>query len=76
NKDAGQQGFGMINSWAAGVVHPFASLLVSNGGELVAGGKPVLDSKQAGETFGLYESLIKDGSSDPSMATADANTTG
>lgn len=76
NKDAGQQGFGMINSWAAGVVHPFASLLVSNGGELVAGGKPALDSKQAGETFGLYESLIKDGSSDPSMATADANTTG
>jgi multiple sugar transport system substrate-binding protein len=29
-KDAGQQGFGMINSWAAGVVHPFSSLLVSN----------------------------------------------
>ena len=22
NKEAGQQGFGMINSWAAGVVHP------------------------------------------------------
>jgi multiple sugar transport system substrate-binding protein len=76
NKDKGQQGFGMINSWAAGVVHPFASLLVSNGGELVKDGKPVLDTKQAGETFALYEDLIKSGASVPAMATADANTTG
>ena len=75
-KDAGQQGFGMINSWAAGVVHPFASLLASNGGDLVVDGKPALDSKQAGETFQLYEDLIKSGASDPAMATADANTTG
>ncbi|MER9678654.1 extracellular solute-binding protein [Mesorhizobium sp. M0184] len=75
-KDAGQQGFGMINSWAAGVVHPFASLLVSNGGELVKDGKPMLDTPQAGETFQLYEDLIKSGASDPAMATADANTTG
>ncbi|TIT20928.1 MAG: extracellular solute-binding protein [Mesorhizobium sp.] len=75
-QDAGQQGFGMINSWAAGVVHPFASLLVSNGGELVKDGKPMLDSPQAGETFQLYEDLIKSGASDPAMATADANTTG
>ncbi|MEZ2332577.1 ABC transporter substrate-binding protein [Mesorhizobium sp. RCC_202] len=76
NKDNGQQGFGMINSWAAGVVHPFASLLVSNGGELVKDGKPALDSKEAAETFALYEDLIKSGASVPSMATADANTTG
>ena len=76
DKAAGQQGFGMINSWAAGVVHPFASLLVSNGGELVKDGKPALDSAQAGQTFQLYEDLIKSGASDPSMATADANTTG
>lgn len=75
-KDAGQQGFGMINSWAAGVVHPFSSLLVSNGGELVKDGKPALDSEQAAETFQLYEDLIKSGASDPAMATADANTTG
>ena len=40
----GQQGFGLINSWAAGVLHPFSSLLVSNGGELVVDGKPALDS--------------------------------
>jgi multiple sugar transport system substrate-binding protein len=75
-KDAGQQGFGMINSWAAGVVHPFSSLLVSNGGELVVEGQPALDSKEAGETFQLYEDLIKAGATDPAMGTADANTTG
>lgn len=71
-----QQGFGMINSWAAGVVHPFASLLVSNGGQLVVDGKPALDSKAAGETFGLYEEMVKQGYTDPAMGTADANTTG
>lgn len=71
-----QQGFGMINSWAAGVVHPFASLLVSNGGQLVVDGKPALDSKAAGETFSLYEEMVKQGYTDPAMGTADANTTG
>ncbi|MCT8991109.1 extracellular solute-binding protein [Chelativorans sp. SCAU2101] len=73
---AGQQGFGMINSWAAGVVHPFASLLVSNGGQLIADGKPLLDSKEALETFQLYETMIKEGYSVAAMGTADANTTG
>jgi multiple sugar transport system substrate-binding protein len=76
DKSKGQQGFGMINSWAAGVLHPFSSLLVSNGGDLVVDGKPALDSKAATETFELYEKLIKSGYSDPAMATADANTTG
>lgn len=72
----GQQGFGLINSWAAGVLHPFSSLLVSNGGDLVVDGKPVLDSQQATETFELYETLVTSGYSDPNMAMADANTTG
>ncbi len=45
DKSKGQQGFGLINSWAAGVLHPFSSLLVSNGGDLVVDGKPVLDSE-------------------------------
>ena len=76
DKSKGQQGFGMINSWAAGVLHPFSSLLVSNGGDLVVDGKPTLDTKQATETFALYEKLIKSGFTDPAMATADANTTG
>ena len=76
DKSKGQQGFGLINSWAAGVLHPFASLLVSNGGDLIVDGKPVLDSQAATETFELYEKLITSGYSDPVMATADANTTG
>lgn len=76
DKSKGQQGFGLINSWAAGVLHPFASLLVSNGGELVVDGKPTLDTEAAKQTFELYEKLIKSGWSDPNMATADANTTG
>lgn len=41
-----QQGFGLINSWAAGVVHPFGSLLASNGGALVVDGKPALDFEE------------------------------
>jgi multiple sugar transport system substrate-binding protein len=71
-----QQGFGLINSWAAGVVHPFASLLASNGGNLIEDGKPKLDSQAAKETFELYETLVKNGYTVPAMGTADANTTG
>lgn len=73
---AGRQGFGMINSWAAGVVHPFSSLLVSNGGSLIEDGEPKLDSRQALETFQLYETMIKEGHTVAAMGTADANTTG
>ena len=76
DKSKGRQGFGLINSWTAGVLHPFASLLASNGGALIVDGKPALDSKAAGQTFELYETLIKSGYSDPAMGTADANTTG
>jgi multiple sugar transport system substrate-binding protein len=76
DKSKGQQGFGLINSWTAGVIHPFASLLASDGGQLVADGKPQLDSPAAKETFALYEKLVKDGLSDPTLGTSDANTTG
>ena len=76
DKSKGQQGFGLINSWTAGVIHPFASLLASDGGQLVADGKPQLDSPAAKDTFSLYEKLVKDGLSDPTMGTSDANTTG
>jgi multiple sugar transport system substrate-binding protein len=72
-----QQGFGLISSWAAGTVHPFASLLNSNGGALIADGKPALDTPQAAQTFQLIEDLVKkDKVTDASMGTADANTTG
>lgn len=73
---AGRQGFGLINSWNSGVVHPFASFLVSNGGALIVDGAPELDTPQAQEVFGLYEELVANGWSDPQMGTADANTTG
>jgi multiple sugar transport system substrate-binding protein len=76
DKSKGQQGLGLINSWTAGVIHPFASLLASDGGRLVTDGKPKLDSAAAKETFALYERLVKEGLSDPTMGTADANTTG
>lgn len=75
-KAIGKQGFGLINSWSAGVVHPFASLLVSNGGDLIQNGEPKLDSPEALETFQLYETMVKEGYTDPALGTADANTTG
>jgi len=71
-----RQGFGLVNSWAAGVVHPFASLLASNGGALVVDGKPALDSEAAGQSFALVQTLVGRKLADPTMATADANTTG
>jgi len=72
-----QQGFGLISSWAAGVVHPFASLLNSNGGSLITDGKSTLDSPQAKETFELIDRLANaDKVSSTAMSTADANTAG
>ena len=73
-----RQGFGLISSWAAGTVHPFASLLYSNGGELIdADGSAALDSEQAGETFALIDELANGKRvASAQMSTADANTTG
>jgi multiple sugar transport system substrate-binding protein len=73
-----QQGFGIINSWNSGVVHPWLSLLYSNGGDLLdKDHMPLLDSKQAKEVADLYKKLIfDDKTTDPSMAIANASTTG
>lgn len=73
-----QQGFGIITSWNSGVVHPWLSLLYSNGGELLnQDHMPVLDSKEAKETTDLYKQLIFDEkTTDPSMGIANASTTG
>jgi multiple sugar transport system substrate-binding protein len=72
-----QQGFGMISSWSSGVVHPWLSLLGSNGGGLLEDGKATLDTPQATEAFQLVETLVKDAKvTSSSMSTADANTTG
>jgi multiple sugar transport system substrate-binding protein len=72
-----QQGIGLINSWAAGVVHPYLSMTLSNGGNIVDGTTPTLDSPANMETMKLYERLVKElGVTDPSLNTANATTTG
>jgi multiple sugar transport system substrate-binding protein len=74
----GSQGIGFITGWNSGVVHPFLSLLASNGGTFLneEGTASNLTSKEAIETAELYESLVKSGATDPAMSAANANTTG
>lgn len=78
DKGKGQQGFGVITNWAAGVDHPFLSLAASNGGSFLNGDKTksALTSANVMETAKLYEQLVKDGSTVGSMSAANANTTG
>jgi multiple sugar transport system substrate-binding protein len=72
-----QQGFGLINSWAAGVVHPWLSLVYSDGGKMLNGTKAQLTSKQTQAVTDLYHQLIFDDKvTDPALGTANANTTG
>ncbi len=72
-----QQGLGLINSWAAGVVHPWYSMVASNGGDIVDGTTPTLATGAAADTMALYERLVGElGVTDPSLGTADANTAG
>lgn len=71
-----QQGFGVITSWPAGVVHPWLSLVNSNGGALLDGGTPKLDDPKVKAATDLYARLVKDGSTQPPMSNANANTTG
>jgi len=73
-----QQGIGFITGWNSGAVHPFLSLLASNGGTFLNedGTASNLTSDEAIEVAELYETLAKAGSTDPSKSTANANTTG
>jgi ABC-type glycerol-3-phosphate transport system substrate-binding protein len=73
---SGTQGFGVITSWPAGVVHPWLSLVASNGGRLLNGTKPNLTDPKVTAATNLYKTLIDAGSTVPSMSTANANTTG
>lgn len=74
----GRQGIGFITSWNSGAVHPFLSLLASNGGTFLnsAGDRADLESPQALETAKLYQELVDKKLTDPSMSGANANTTG
>lgn len=59
-----EQGIGFITNWNSGVVHPFLSLLASNGGTFLNsdGTASELTSPQAIETAELYEKLVAAGS--------------
>jgi multiple sugar transport system substrate-binding protein len=74
----GSQGIGFITSWNSGVVHPFLSLLASNGGTFLNedGTASNLTSPEAIETAELYQDLVESGATDPAMSAANANTTG
>lgn len=72
----GVQGFGVITSWPAGVVHPWLSLVASNGGSLLKGTTPQLTSSKVEAVAQLYKTLIDAGSTVASMSNANANTTG
>jgi multiple sugar transport system substrate-binding protein len=72
----GTQGFGVITSWPAGVVHPWLSLVASNGGQLLNGTTPNLTDPKVVAATKLYQQLIAAHATVPSMSTANANTTG
>lgn len=72
----GQQGFGVITSWPAGVVHPFLSLAASNGGQLLDGTEPALTDAKVTAVAELYQRLVQAKATDPNMSQANANTTG
>jgi ABC-type glycerol-3-phosphate transport system substrate-binding protein len=70
------QGFGVITSWAAGAVHPWLSLVASNGGALLKGTTPQLTSPRVKQAAELYKTLLDAGSTVPGMSNANATTTG
>lgn len=76
NKAKGIQGFGVITSWPAGVVHPWLSLVYSNGGQILKGTTPTLTSANVLQAAQLYAQLVHNGLTNPTMSAANANTTG
>jgi len=76
NKAKGVQGFGVITSWDSGVVHPWLSLVDSNGGKLLSGTTPDLTSPSVEAATKLYSELVSSGATVPSMSSANADTTG
>lgn len=67
-----QQGFGTITGWDSGVVHPWLSLLLSDGGTLLnsSNTKAAFNSAEGRETLNLYHTLIAKHATDPSMSSA------
>lgn len=75
---ADQQGIGFITSWGSGAVHPFLSLLASNGGTFLnkEGTASALNDEAATQTAELYQQLVEEKLTDPAKSSANANTTG
>lgn len=62
-------GLAVLTGWDSGVVHPFLSLLWSNGGQYLdtAQGKAMFNSPQAKEVLQVYSDMIKEGCVDPGL---------
>jgi multiple sugar transport system substrate-binding protein len=67
-----QQGFGLITGWDSGVVHPWLSMLWSDGGDFLAPDfKQATFNSTAGlDALGLYQRLINEKLSDPKLSAA------
>lgn len=65
-----QVGFAVITGWDSGVVHPFASLLFSNGGDYLSDDHMTVafDSEAGLETLQLYQDLLDNHGMDMSIA--------
>ena len=65
-----QVGFAVITGWDSGVVHPFASLLFSNGGDYLSDDYMTVafDSEAGLETLQLYERLLETRGMDMSIS--------
>lgn len=68
-----QVGFGVITGWDSGVVHPFMSLLYSNGGSYLSEDLTTVafNSPQGLETLQLYVDLLENGGMDLSIPWGD-----
>lgn len=73
-----QQGFGVITSWDSGVLHPWMTLLQSNGGQLLSDDNKAagFNNQQGKETLELYQQMIDEQVLNPQMSLANASTTG
>jgi multiple sugar transport system substrate-binding protein len=65
-----QGGFGVLPGWDSGIVHPFASMLLSNGGEYLTPDftATAFNSPQGLETLQLYADLLENGGMDMSLS--------
>lgn len=66
-------GFLVIPGWDSGVVHPFLSLLWSNGGEYLdaEGTKALFDGPEGLETLKLYMDMLENKCTDPAISWGD-----